>query len=122
MNISFATENKADARRLIQELEEALIARGVPSGALSLRQSSAENMDVGSVLGVTFGDAAHALGSIGYIACFAKCIFEVASKHRSPVVLVDEDGKIVKIPLSQLTFAGLEQTLKTGAAPQGPAA
>ena len=122
MDISFATDNKADARRLAQELEDALISRGVPPKALSLRQSSKENMDVGSVLGVTFGDAAHMLGSVGYIACFAKCIFEVASKYHSPVVLVDEDGKIVKIPLSKLTLAAVVQTIEAGTPPQGPAA
>ncbi|MDB5533697.1 MAG: hypothetical protein JWO28_2012, partial [Hyphomicrobiales bacterium] len=90
--------------------------------ALSLRQSSKENMDVGSVLGISFGEAAHVLGSVGYIACFAKCIFEVASKYRSPVVLVDEDGKMVKIPLSQLTFASVEKTIKANVTPQGPVA
>jgi hypothetical protein len=111
MELSFGCENSADASYLAQELEFALRQEGVPPKALRLKQSSVENMDVGSVLAISMDSVAHALGSLGYIACFAKCIYEVVSKHPSTVLILNKDGELVRLPPGKLTRKRIENAL-----------
>jgi hypothetical protein len=111
MELSFVCENSADASYLAQELEFALRKDGVPANALALKQSSSENMDPGGVLSINVDTVAHALGSLGYIACFAKCIYEVVSKHHSTVLILNKDGKRIKIPPGKINIKRIEDAL-----------
>ena len=111
MELSFVCENSADASYLAQELEFALRKDGVPANALALKQSSSENMDTGSVLSINVDTVAHALGSLGYIACFAKCIYEVVSKHHSTVVILNEDGERIRVPPAKINLKRIEGAL-----------
>lgn len=111
IEFSFVCENKADASHLVQELEAALRREGIPADALSLGQSSSENMDVGSVLSFTTEHLPHMLGSLGYIACFAKCIYEVLAEHHSTIVIDRKDGSRVRISASKASLKRIEEAL-----------
>lgn len=110
MELSFADVSSADAAVLAEELELALLNAGAPSGALALKPSSSEHMDVGSVLWVGVDAATHALGAIGYIACFAKCIYEVVKKNEVTLVVLTENGAI-KLPASDITLQRIESAI-----------
>ena len=110
MEVSFVGENSADASYLAHALESALIEEGVPASALALKQASSENMDLGSILGVSVEAIAQAIGAIGYVACFGKCIFEVAKRHDATVVIVTREGT-VKIPASLIDIKRIERAL-----------
>jgi len=111
MDVSFSGVSSADASLLAQELELSLIRAGAPRQAISLRQSSSENMSgLGTILGVDVDLALHAIGAMGYLACFAHCIFEIASKHRVEIVINTEDGTI-KIPAAQVTTKMIAQAI-----------
>jgi hypothetical protein len=96
VEFSFVCDSNAEASYLAQELEAALRREGIPTAKLSLRQSSSENMDAGSILSFA-GDMPHMLGSLGYIACFAKCIYEVITEHHRTIVIENKDGSKVRI-------------------------
>jgi hypothetical protein len=110
MELSFADVSSADAAALAEELELALLNAGAPSSSLSLKPSSTEHMDVGSVLWVGAEAAAHALGAIGYVACFAKCIYEVVKKNDVTLVVLTENGAI-KLPASDITLQRIENAI-----------
>jgi hypothetical protein len=110
MELSFICDNSADASSLAQELELFLRQDGVPAKALSLRQSSAEHMDIGSVLWISVETAAQILGPIASIASFAKCVHEIAGKYHRGVVIKDQD-RVVTIPASEIDKARIEAAL-----------
>lgn len=110
MELSFDCENSADATYLAQELEIALRGEGVPAEALSLKQSSDDNMDIGSILMVSLETASHVLGPVASIATFAKCVYEVVTKHNSTVLIVSKDGR-VRIPASKINLRRVEDAL-----------
>jgi hypothetical protein len=111
LEFSFVCENDAEASYLAQELEVALLREGIPAAKLSLRQSSSENMDAGSILSFAGEQLPHMLGSLGYIACFAKCIYEVVTEHHRTIVIENEDGSKVRIPASKATIKRIESAL-----------
>ncbi|KIZ44038.1 MULTISPECIES: hypothetical protein [Rhodopseudomonas] len=101
MDLSFAERDSADASFLAKELELLLQRNGIPQNAMALKRSSPENMDLGSILSVNLDAVAHALGGLGYIACFANCIYEIVTKHNSTIVIVTEHGTS-KFPASKI--------------------
>jgi hypothetical protein len=110
MELSFTDVSRADASYLAQELELALLKEGVPADVLSLKRTSPENMDAGSTLWVAVETASHIIGAVGYIACFVKCIYEVATKHDATIVVLTKHGE-VKIPASEISEDLIEQAL-----------
>lgn len=110
MELSFDCENSADASYLAQQLEIALRSEGMPAEALSLRQSSDDNMDIGSILIFSFEAASHVLGPVASIATFAKCVYEVVTRHNSTVLIVSKDGR-VRIPASKINLKRIEDAL-----------
>lgn len=111
MELSFVCDNAADASFLAQELEIALHAGGLPAGAVSLRQSSQANMDIGSVLSVGMDVASNILGPIGTVATLAKCVYEVVAKHNSPVVIVHSDGERIEITPAKANLKRIEKAI-----------
>jgi hypothetical protein len=110
MDLSFTDVSSADAAYLAQELELALVKAGVPASALSLKRASPENMDPGTILGISVETVLHAIGAMGYIACFVKCIHEVVTKHHATIVLLTKNGP-VKIPAAGISAELIERTL-----------
>jgi hypothetical protein len=110
MELSFDCENSADASYLAQQLEIALRSDGVPADALSLRQSSDDNMDIGSILHLSLETASYVLGPAASLATFAKCIYEVVTKHNSTILIVSKDGR-VRIPASKISLKRIENAL-----------
>ncbi|MDN3279512.1 hypothetical protein QWJ07_34965 [Frankia sp. RB7] len=110
MELSFICDNDAEASILTQELESALRHEGIPKNALSLRQSSSENMDVGSVLWVSVQTAAQILGPVASIASFAKCVYEIAGKYNRGVVVKDQERTVI-IPAAEVERARVEAAL-----------
>jgi hypothetical protein len=106
MELSFICGNSADASYLAQELELALRKGGVPTKALSLKQASNENMDIGSILSIDIATATEILSPVGSIASLVTCIYEVATKYHSGVV-VNRDN----IPASELSFKRIEKAV-----------
>jgi hypothetical protein len=114
MDLSFRGVSSADAGYLAQELELALLRAGAPGDGLSLKRASSENMDLGTVLGVSVDAVLHAIGAAGYIACFVKCIHEVVTKHNVTIRIVTPEGA-VEISASQ---ADAETIAKAIASPR----
>jgi hypothetical protein len=110
MELSFAGITSVKAGRLAEELELALLKAGAPPQALSLIRSSPQNMDFGTILGIDVHAVAQVLGSIGYIACFVKCIHEVVSKHHVTIVITTEKGS-VEIPASEVKADIIEKAI-----------
>lgn len=77
MEISFRDVEAVEARALAEELRLALNQAGLPIEAVTIEQASGEAVNLGSVLGVDIELPLHALGAVGYIACFEKCMFEL---------------------------------------------
>ena len=94
VELSFIGVSSADAGYLAQELELSLLKAGVPSNALALKRASSEAMDFGTILGVSVDAILHAIGAAGYIACFAKCVHDVVSKHGVTVRFSTPDGSV----------------------------
>lgn len=117
MELSFVCDNNADASSLAQELELALRKSGVPAKALSLKQASSENMDIGSILSIDFAAATELLSPVGSFASLAKCIFEVAVKYHTGVVVQKEEGRI-KIPASQISFKRIQTAVAKSPKPK----
>lgn len=110
MELSFICDSAADASYLAQELELALRKAGIPEHTLALKQSSAANMDIGSVLSV--------LGSIGSAATFASCVYEMVAKHNSPVVIIHSDGKRDEVSPGRTSFKRIEKAITRSARPK----
>ncbi len=110
MELSFICDNSAEAGFLAQELELALRQQGVPAKALSLKQASSENMDIGSVLWFSVETAAHILGPIASIASFGKCVYEIAGKYNRGVVIKDQE-RTVTIPAAEIDKKRIESAL-----------
>jgi hypothetical protein len=91
MELRFKTENIAEATHLAKELELALRQHGIPPTAISLKPSSAENMDIGSVLSLSLQVINQIVGTVGAIATVAGCIQQILDKYNRAVV-VDHDG------------------------------
>ena len=117
MELSFECDNNADASFLAQELESALLRDGIPSQAISLKQRSNENMDIGSVLSLSLEAATQILGPVGAIASFAKCIYEIATKHHETVVIVTSDER-VRLPPSKIKLKRVESVVAHSARPK----
>ena len=112
MEIQFSNVTSAQSGRLAEELELELIRAGVPSRALSIKRSSSETMDPGSVLWTAVDTAVHALAATGYIACFAKCIFEVVKRNETPGIVISTKRGTVTLPLSDISVDLLKKTLE----------
>jgi len=117
MELSFSSENSAEASLLAQELELALRKDGVPPEAISLKQSSAENMDVGSVLWISIEALNQVLGPIGSIATLASCIHQIMSKYHRDAVIDNEDGR-VKLPVLSSTLPRIKSALAKPSRPK----
>lgn len=110
MELSFVKVSSADAAYLAQELELSLLQAGVPAQALSLVRVSPEHMGPGPLLGVDVDTILHAIGAAGYIACFVKCIYEVANKHRVTIRISTKEGS-VEIPASDVNADVIEKAI-----------
>lgn len=110
MELSFACENSAEASYLAQELELALHRRGLPAAAMVLKPSSAENMDIGSVLTFIMENSTQILGATETIASLATCIYEVATKYNCDPIVETPDGK-VRIPVAKIDMTRIEAAL-----------
>jgi hypothetical protein len=102
---------------LAQELEQTLRKSGVPAKALSLKQASSENMDIGSILSIDIATAMEVLTPVGSIASLVTCIYEVAAKYHSGVVL-QKEGSRVSIPASQVSFKRIEKAVAKSPKPK----
>ena len=69
-------------------------------------------MDPGNVLWASVQTAAHALGAVGYIACFAKCIFEVVKRHEAPSVVIATKKGSVTLPFSELSIDLIKKAIE----------
>jgi hypothetical protein len=118
MEFSFARENSADASFLARELEVGLLRAGIPTAALSLKQSSPENMDIGSMLSMVFDLASTVLGPAASVATVARCVYDVVNKYNCTIIMVGKDGKPVKIR-STVTFKRLENIVAKSVDPEG---
>jgi len=110
MELSFASANRAEASILAQELELALRKQGVPPEVISLKQSSGENMDVGSVLWVGIDTLNQVLGPVGSIATLASCIHQIMTKYDRDAI-VDNEGTKRKIAVSRITLPRIKTAL-----------
>ena len=117
MELSFASENSAEASFLVQELELALHQQGIPAAAMSLRASSPENMDVGSILWVSIEALNQLLGPIGSIATLASCVHQIMTKYNRDAVIKNEEEKL-KIPVSGTTLPRIQDALTPPARPR----
>jgi hypothetical protein len=111
MELSFREVNSADASYLAQELELELVKAGVPSNVIALKRESSEHMALGAVLGVDVETALHAIGAAGYLACFGKCLFEIAGKHRVPI-RIKTDKVTVDIPAHEVDLEKIKLILE----------
>ncbi|MEA2950942.1 MAG: hypothetical protein QOJ96_462 [Alphaproteobacteria bacterium] len=100
MELSFASKNIAEAGLLAQELQLALRKQGIPDVAMSLKPSSRENMDLGSVLWISVETLNQVLGPVGSIATLASCIHQIMAKYNRDA-FVDNEGGRRKILVSQ---------------------
>jgi hypothetical protein len=116
MELSFASENSAEASLLAKELEQALRWQGLPAGAMSLKPSSPEHMDVGSVLWVSMEMVNQILGPVGSIATVAACVHQIMTKYHKDAV-IDTEGSKVKISASKASAASVEAALITSPGP-----
>jgi hypothetical protein len=110
MELSFASKNSAEAGLLAQELELALRKQGIPDVAMSLKPSSPENMDVGSVLWISIETLNQLLGPVGSIATLASCIHQIMAKYNRDA-FVDNEGGRRKIPVSGTTLPRIKAAL-----------
>jgi hypothetical protein len=110
MELSFSDVSSAEASQLVQELELSLLNAGAPAQAISFKRRSAENMDLGTILGINVDLALQALGATGYLACFANCIFELAAKHRVAII-IDTTSGTIKIPASEINVKTIEKAI-----------
>ena len=94
MQLSFETTDSADAGLLARELDLALKREGLPGSVTSIIRSNPDSMDLGTVLGIDVNAALHALGSIGYIALFGKCIYEIIGKHHITIRIKTQHGSV----------------------------
>lgn len=107
MEFAFVCDNAADSSFLAQELELTLRDSGVSADALSLRQASKSNMDIGSVLLIT----SSILAPMGSLATIAKCVYEVVAKHNSPVVIVHSGGERIEIAPENANLERIKKAL-----------
>jgi hypothetical protein len=110
MELSFASENSAEAGFLAQELELALRKHGIPAAAMSLKPSSPENMDIGSVVWLSIETLNQVLGPVGSIATLASCIHQIMTKYNRDA-FVDNEGGRRKIPVSRITLPRIKAAL-----------
>jgi hypothetical protein len=118
MELSFICDNAADASCLAQELELALRKAGIPADALSLKQSSPANMDIGSVLAVGTEIATNVLGPIGSVATIANLVYEMVAKHNSPVVIIHSDGGRDKVPPGKASLKQIKKAITKSVGPK----
>ena len=109
MELSFISRDSAEASYLAQELETMLRKHGVSSKAMSLKRSSSENMDAGSVLSISLEMLNQILGPIGSIATLASCVHQIMGKYNRDAVIDNGEGP-VKIPATKVTLS----RIKTG--------
>jgi hypothetical protein len=110
MELSFVCDNSADASFLAQELELALRREGVPANALSLKPSSPENMDIGSILWVSIETATQVLGSVASIASFVKCALEISAKYNTGLTVKNQE-RTETIPASEISDTRIRAAL-----------
>jgi hypothetical protein len=110
MELSFASMNSVEAGLLAQELQLALRKQGIPDVAMSLKPSSPENMDLGSVLWISIETVNQVLGPVGSIATLASCIHQIMAKYDRDA-FVDNEGGRRKIPVSRITLPRIKAAL-----------
>jgi hypothetical protein len=110
MELSFASDSSAEASLLVQELEASLRRQGVPPAAISLKQSSPENMDLGSVLWLSVEALNQILGPVGSIATLASCIHQIMIKYDRDAIVDDSAGRR-KIGVSRVTLPRVKAAL-----------
>jgi hypothetical protein len=102
--------NDAQAGMLARELDLSLKKLGVPANALSVTRVSPDSMDIGTIVGVDVNSALHALGALGYIAIFGKCIYEFFGKHNVTIHVRTQKGS-VDIPATDVNLETIEKIL-----------
>lgn len=117
MELSFISRDSAEASYLAQELETMLRKHGVSSKAVSLKQSSSENMDVGSVLSISLETLNQILGPVGTIATLASCVHQIMGKYNRDAV-VDNGESRLKISASKVTLSGIKTSLARASKPK----
>jgi len=111
MELSFEGVNPAEAGALVRELELSLKKEGVPPGALSVGSTSAETMNPFDVLGVDLMSVLHALESVGYVAVFGHCIYELLGRHGCKIVVKTGDGDRVEFRSTDIDLEKIKTTL-----------
>jgi hypothetical protein len=96
MEFSFKGVDQARAAILAREFERSLVRAGVPASALKVVPISSEAMGL-ALLGVDVEIVLHALGGVGYIAVFGKCMYDLLGGHRATIVVRTKNG-VVDIP------------------------
>jgi hypothetical protein len=120
MELSFDCEKNTEASYLAQELELVLRKHGVPAEAISLKQSSTENMDVGSLLSISMATLNQLWGPVGSIATLASFIMQIMVKHHRDVIVNHDEGK-VKIPVSKVSLPRVKAALTKAKRPNARA-
>jgi hypothetical protein len=110
MEIRFQGVDRSEASVLARELELSLKYEGVPGGALKVLPISPEAMGL-EVLGVDLEIVLHALGGVGYIAVFGKCIYELLGKHKFNIVLKTKHGVELEIPSGDVDIEKIKKIL-----------
>jgi hypothetical protein len=110
MELSFACENSAEASYLAQELELELLKHKIPAGAISLKQASAENMDVGSIVWISIEALNQVMGPIASVATLASCVHQIMSKYNRDAIVDNEQSKF-KISASRATLSRVKTAL-----------
>jgi hypothetical protein len=117
MELWFKSANSAEASHLVRELELTLRQHGIPAAAIALKPSSAENMDVGSVLSFSLEVANQVLGPVGTIASVVSCIHQMMERYNRGIV-VERDGGREEIAPSRGSRARLEAALTASPKPK----
>jgi hypothetical protein len=117
MELSFVSQSSAEATLLAQELEVALRKRGVPPEAISLKQSSSENMDLGSVLWLSVEAVNQVLGPVSSIATLASCIHQIMIRYDRDAIVDDSAGRR-KIAVSRTTLPRVKAALTKSPRPK----
>jgi len=100
MEFSFEGVDQAQAAILAKEFERSLVRAGVPPRALNIAPISSEAMGL-ALLGVDVEIVLHALGGLGYIAIFGKCMYELLGGHPATIVVKTKNG-VIHIPMENV--------------------
>jgi len=94
MELIFPGVNSRVAGELAAELRRELVKAGAPPQSVTIKPSSPEHMNLGTVLGIDVSLALQVLEATGYIACFGHCMLEIMRKHEVSIRLMTKTGPI----------------------------